>query len=66
MVHKKEAVNFAAMTATNLYQNTLESAHIQGVFACQMPGSSPKEGAVKDWEDVIWGLETPIFQQMIL
>ena len=44
MVHKK-VMNFAAMTATHLYQNTLESAHIQEVFACQMPGSSPKEGA---------------------
>ena len=43
--------------------------HVQGIFACQMPGSSPnalcKEEADERSVCMIWGLETMIFQPMI-
>ena len=40
-VHK-DSINFAARPATNVYQCTPGNVHVQGIFTCQMQGSSPK------------------------
>ena len=39
VVHK-DSMNGAARTATYLYQSSPENAYAQGIFACQMSGSS--------------------------
>ena len=46
MVHN-DPLNFAARTATNVFQSTPGNVLIHGIIACQMPGSSLMQGKGK-------------------